>query len=40
MREFAKGSVKMQMCSEGGKLKLTFTLDELLPASFGSENLQ
>jgi cytidine deaminase len=39
IREFAKGSVKIHMCGEDGKLKQTFTLDELLPASFGPENL-
>ena len=35
----AKGNVKIHMCGEDGKLKQTFTLDELLPASFGPENL-
>jgi cytidine deaminase len=39
IREFAKGNVKIHMCGEDGKLKQTFTLDELLPASFGPENL-
>ncbi len=39
IREFAKGSVKIHMCGEDGKLKQTMTLDELLPASFGPENL-
>ncbi len=39
IREFAKGSVKIHICGEDGKLKQTFTLDELLPASFGPENL-
>ena len=39
IREFAKGSVKIHMCGENGNLKQTFTLDELLPASFGPENL-
>ena len=39
IREFAKGSVKIHMCGEDGKVKQTFTLDELLPASFGPENL-
>ena len=39
IREFAKGDVKIHMCGEDGKLKQTFTLDELLPASFGPENL-
>ena len=40
IREFAKGDVKIHMCGEDGKVKQTFTLDELLPASFGPENLQ
>ena len=40
IREFAKGDVKIHMCGEDGKLKQTFTLDELLPASFGPENLE
>lgn len=39
IREFAKGNVKIHMCGEDGSLKQTFTLDELLPASFGPENL-
>jgi cytidine deaminase len=40
IREFAKGNVKIHMCGEDGKVKQTFTLDELLPASFGPENLK
>jgi len=40
IREFAKGNVKIHMCGKDGKVKQTFTLDELLPASFGPENLQ
>ena len=40
IREFAKGDVKIHMCGEDGSLKQTFTLDELLPASFGPENLK
>ncbi len=39
IREFAKGDVKIHCCTEQGKLIRTFTLDELLPASFGPENL-
>ena len=39
IREFAKGDVKIHMCGEDGKVKQTFTLDELLPASFGPGNL-
>jgi cytidine deaminase len=40
IREFAGGDVKIHCCSEAGKLIRTFTLDELLPASFGPENLR
>ena len=39
IREFAKGDVKIHCCTEEGKLLRTFTLEELLPASFGPENL-
>ena len=39
IREFAKGNLKIHMSGEDGNLKQTFTLDELLPASFGPENL-
>ena len=39
IREFARGNVKIHMCGQDGKVKQTFTLDELLPASFGPENL-
>jgi len=39
IREFAKGDVKIHCCSQTGVLLKTFTLDELLPASFGPENL-
>ena len=40
IREFAAGEVKIHCCTESGKLLQTFTLEELLPASFGPENLQ
>ena len=40
IREFAKGDVQIHCCTEIGVLIRTFTLDELLPASFGPENLQ
>jgi cytidine deaminase len=40
IREFAKGDVKIHCCTEAGTLIRTFTLDELLPASFGPENLR
>ena len=39
IREFAKGDVKIHCCSEDGTLLRTFTLNELLPFSFGPENL-
>lgn len=39
IREFAKGDVKIHCCTEQGALIRTYTLDELLPASFGPENL-
>jgi cytidine deaminase len=39
IREFAKGEVKIHCCTEDGDLIRSFTLDELLPASFGPENL-
>ncbi len=40
IREFASGDVKIHCCREDGAIQRTFTLDELLPASFGPENLQ
>jgi cytidine deaminase len=40
IREFARGDVKIHCCTEYGDLIRTFTLDELLPASFGPENLK
>ena len=40
IREFAKGNVKIHCCTEQGVLLKTFTLNELLPASFGPENLK
>lgn len=39
IREFAKGDVKIHIAS-GGNIKATFTLDELLPHSFGPKNLK
>ena len=39
IREFASGDVKIHCCTEDGKLIRTFTLAELLPYSFGPENL-
>lgn len=40
IREFATGDVKIHCCAEDGTLLRSFTLDELLPASFGPENLK
>ncbi len=40
IREFAGGDVKIHCCTEHGKLLQTFTLDELLPSSFGPEHLK
>ena len=40
IREFAGGEVKIHCCTEGGKLLQSFTLEELLPASFGPEHLK
>ena len=40
IREFAAGDVKIHCCTEAGELIRSFTLDELLPYSFGPENLQ
>jgi cytidine deaminase len=39
IREFAAPDVKIHCCTETGELIRTFTLEELLPASFGPENL-
>lgn len=39
IREFAAPDVKIHCCTEQGKLIRSFTLDELLPFSFGPENL-
>ena len=38
IREFASLNVKIHMCNKSGHMK-TSTLEELLPDSFGSENL-
>ena len=40
IREFAAGDIKIHCCAESGKLLQTFTLEELLPASFGPEHLK
>ena len=40
IREFAEGNVMIHCCTEEGELIRSFTLDELLPYSFGPENLR
>ena len=40
LREFCAGDVAIHICGEDGRLKATFTLDELLPQSFGPEHLE
>lgn len=40
IREFAAGDVMIHCCTEVGVLLKSFTLDELLPDSFGPENLK
>lgn len=40
IREFASDDVKIHCCTEDGALIRTFTLGELLPFSFGPENLK
>ena len=39
IREFARGQVKIHCCTESGDLIRSFTLEELLPFSFGPERL-
>jgi cytidine deaminase len=39
IREFATGHVQIHMCGEDGRIMKTMTLEELLPDSFGPENL-
>ena len=39
LREFGSGDLIIHVCDERGKIRRSFTLDELLPASFGPENL-
>ena len=40
LREFAAGDAAIHVCDAAGRVRRTFTLDELLPASFGPENLR
>jgi cytidine deaminase len=39
LREFGAGDLAIHICGEDGTVRRTFTLDELLPESFGPENL-
>ena len=40
IREFADGDVNIHVCTEDGTLRRTFTLDELLPFSFGPDRFR
>lgn len=40
IREFASGGCLIHVCGVDGIVKRTFTLDELLPFSFGPENFK
>jgi cytidine deaminase len=40
IREFAGPDVKIHVCDDCGNVKRTFTLEELLPSSFGPDNLE
>jgi cytidine deaminase len=39
LREFGASDLAIHVCGEDGAVRRTFTLGELLPASFGPENL-
>lgn len=39
LREFGSADLVIHVCDEAGRIKKSFTLGELLPASFGPENL-
>lgn len=39
LREFSGPAVKIHVCTGDGTLRRTFTLHDLLPVSFGPENL-
>ena len=39
LREFAHPDVAIHVCGEDGAVRRSFTLEELLPFSFGPENL-
>jgi cytidine deaminase len=39
LREFGAPDLAIHVCDESGRIKRSFTLEELLPSSFGPENL-
>ncbi len=39
LREFGAPDLQIHVCDETGRIKRSFTLAELLPSSFGPENL-
>lgn len=39
LREFGRPDLAIHVCDESGRIKRSFTLEELLPSSFGPENL-
>ena len=39
LREFGAADLSIHVCDEKGRVKRSFTLAELLPSSFGPENL-
>jgi len=39
LREFGGPDLVIHVCDESGRIKRSFTLEELLPSSFGPENL-
>jgi cytidine deaminase len=39
LREFGAPDLAIHVCDESGLIKRSFTLEELLPSSFGPENL-
>jgi len=40
IREFANGGVPIHVCGDDGTIRRSFTLDELLPFSFGPDHLR
>ena len=40
IREFAESDVRIHVCGEDGTVRRSFTLDELLPFSFGPDHLK